>query len=121
MEKIIQGKEGDRLKQKYYYIPGYHRMVYCHDECDGILTFGGMTDYVNDARTNILRQNVSVNEFVAQKPKEVLLSELGEYSFLYVNPITGQYKITQGSQRSGCYFRFAERLPMLKSPIPVCP
>lgn len=99
---------------KHFYLPGYHRIVYCHETIGKDLIFGSLCEFVNDSKTSILRQQISSKKFKTLRAIELDLSKLSEYSFLTDNRLKPQmisFGVVPRSQRTGKNLRWAKQLP----------
>lgn len=66
-------------------------LVYCH-AYDGVtLTLGALCDYVNDARTNIHRQQIHKDAFLVYNPQMVDINCMHKYVFLENQPDVNDY------------------------------
>lgn len=103
------------MKGKVFYIRGYHRVVFCHKVEGDYLILGGLTHFVSDSKTNILRQEISIKNFKNLKPKELDESILPTYSFLYRPGSCNVYCVKERPQHTGFYLSQAIPLPSEES------
>ncbi len=70
------------MENNWYYMPGHHRLCYCHEIRRGDLILGALSVFFNDAKTNIFRQKITVENFESYRPMLVDKDLLDNYSFL---------------------------------------
>lgn len=104
-------------KGKYYYIPGYHRLVYCHEVEGKRMILSGLCEFINDSKTSITRQSITTSAFYKLKAIELDIDKLETYPFLtkYRIPSHLVYGVVPKSQRSSQYIRTAQILPSIES------
>ena len=96
------------MKGRVFYIPGYHKLVYCHDEKEGMLILGGMTFFITDCKRNIIRQEISKIQFEKYKP--ILIDEYSPEQYHFLKISNCHYRVIEVSQTSGYYFKQSTKL-----------
>lgn len=71
------------MKNKFYYISGYHAIAYCHDESKDDVILGGLSAFLDDAKTNIFRQKISKRKFLKLGAVEVSHETAKDHPNLY--------------------------------------
>lgn len=92
------------MKNKTYFISGYHLLAFVHNETKNDIILGGLCEFYNDAKNNILRQKISKAEF--SKMTTILLDEkkLSSYTFLETSPMLHVWKVTDSVQHKKMIF-----------------
>lgn len=85
-------------KDKYFYIPSVHAIVYCHDEDETGLILSGNCVFVRDAKTDTSRQFITHDNFKALNPKEIDLRKMDAYKFLEISTYVSAYRVTKWSK-----------------------
>lgn len=80
------------MKNKLYFISGYHALVYCHEETETNVVLGGLCTFVADAKWNILRQTISKVNFIKLRPIIINEADLDGYKFIKTHEFTPTYK-----------------------------
>ena len=108
------------MKEKFFYLPGYHAVAYCHQDEGDSIVIGDICEFVNDAKNNFGRQKISKESFAKLRPLELDADNfLSCYSIeLYKFPITGSEALRVRGGSNKFYYRClrgAERLPYERS------
>ncbi len=103
------------MKNKTYYLHGYHQLIYVHDETETDLVLGGRANFFDDARTNIYRQQISKDMFDRLRPLEVEKDKQAGYSFLekeiFHGFATPRYRVRGEPKLRDGYLKAATPLP----------
>lgn len=78
--------------EKTYYVPHYHKVIYCHAYDGEFLILSGLCNYVDDAKKNIIRQKLHKSTLWTYEFKQLDFENLG--SFPYLTNADGQYCVT---------------------------
>jgi len=85
------------MKNKWYYLKQYNKLVYVHDVDQFNVLLGGLDNFMQDAQTNIMRQSVTLRQWKMLKPKLIKdpamnVGILKSYGMGYQHEIVGVYK-----------------------------
>ena len=82
------------MDKNYYYIPSLHKLIYCHEIVfKDYLILGGNANYLDDSKTNSLRQGVEVDYFLKFNPITIDIKYIDKYPFLTLCNITKSWRI----------------------------
>lgn len=103
------------MQGKVFFIPGTHKLIYCHryDPITGSMILGGLTHYVGDTKTNILRQKISDKDFKTYNPVQLDELDLSKHAFLELSEIQREYRVhnVTDDRYHSSYLRKAMEMP----------
>lgn len=101
--------------QKYFYLPGHHRIVYVHDVDGKRLILGSCCNFITDSKTSILRQSITESAFKKLRPIELNVENPEQYSFLE-KADWGSWMVKKPHHdMGGSYIKTAMKLPSVEN------
>lgn len=100
------------MKDKYFFISGYHKLVYVHEENEEGYMLGGLSTFVNDAKSNNQRQFITKEKFNELKTMEVDYYNKHSYPFLEIEKRLEQphWRVTKIPSSGIDYIRSATKI-----------